>query len=296
MSKYKKYKRSDIKWACFFLAPLMIGLAVFYVYSFGLNLFYSFTDLGPFGKFDWVGLANYKRLLHDRYFYMALMNTLEYVVISVPAIVAFSVVIAALLNSKIKGKGIYRTLIFIPAITMPAAIGILWRWLYNYQYGLVNVFLGKLGIEHVAWLSDDRFVVPAISLVIVWSMVSYQMLIVLAGLQNIPKVYYEAATIDGAGTFRKFFCITIPLLTPTIFFVAVITVINIFQVFDFIFLMIPKGSAGVHPAMSLVYYFYNQSFVRFDKGYGAAISIILFAIIFIVTWLQFKIQKRWVHY
>ena len=292
----KRKKLNEIKWACIFLAPMFIGLTVFYIYSFVMNIFYSFTDLDSLGNYSWIGLNNYIRIFQDRYFYQALFNTFKYVIIAVPSIVVLSTLIAVLMNQKIKFKGIYRTLIFIPAITMPAAIGLLWRWLYNYQYGAINILLSKFGIPHIAWLSDSRVVIVAVSVVIVWSMVSYLMIIVLAGLQDIPKVYYEAAIIDGAGPFKRFFCITLPLLTPTLFFVTVITVINIFQVFDFILLMIPQGSAGLHSAMSLVYYFYNQSFVLFDKGYGAAITIILFFIILIFTLIQVKLQKKWVHY
>ena len=230
--------RREALWACLFIAPLLIGLLVFYYFALFQNIYYSFTDLGPFGKPNFIGLKNYKRLLGDEKFYRSLIHTIKYVVVSVPAIVFFSTLVATLLNAKIKGRNLYRTLIFIPAVTMPAAIGLLWRWLYNYEYGLINMLFRFLGLEPVAWLSNTQIVLYAIAVVLVWSMVSYQMIIVLAGLQGISPTYYEAAEIDGAGKFQQFLSITLPLLTPTLFFITIISIINVFQIFDLIFLMI----------------------------------------------------------
>jgi multiple sugar transport system permease protein len=217
-------------------------------------------------------------------------------VVSVPSIVIFSTLLAVLLNAKITGKTLYRTLIFIPAVTMPAAIGLLWRWLYNYEYGLINMLFRSLGLEPIAWLSDTRIVLYAIALVLVWSIVSYQMIIVLAGLQGISPTFYEAAEIDGAGKFQQFFFITLPLLTPTLFFITVVSIINVFQIFDFIFLMIDPRALSMQYAMSLVYYFFDRAFIVNERGYAAAISLALFIIILAVTIIQFRLQKKWVHY
>ena len=179
---------------------------------------------------------------------------------------------------------------------MPAAIGLLWRWLYNYEYGLINMIFRSFGLEPVAWLSNTQIVLYAIAVVLVWSMVSYQMIIVLAGLQGISPTYYEAAEIDGAGKFQQFFSITLPLLTPTLFFITVISIINVFQIFDFIFLMIDYRALSMQYAMSLVYYFFDRAFIADERGYAAAISLALFVIILTVTIVQFKLQKKWVHY
>jgi multiple sugar transport system permease protein len=291
-----KLARQEALWAYLFIAPLLIGLIVFYYFATFQNIYYSFTDLGPFGKPNVIGLKNYKRLLGDEKFYRALIHTIKYVVVSVPAIVIFSTLLATLLNAKINGRDIYRTLIFIPAVTMPAAIGLLWRWLYNYEYGLINMLFRFSELEPVAWLSDTRIVLYAIAVVLVWSMVSYQMIIVLAGLQGISPTYYEAAEIDGAGKFQQFFSITLPLLTPTLFFITVISIINVFQIFDFIFLMIDPRALSMQYAMSLVYYFFDRAFIVNERGYAAAISLALFVIILAVTIVQFKLQKKWVHY
>ena len=291
-----RLRRREALWACFFIAPLLIGLFVFYYFALFQNIYYSFTDLGPFGKPNFVGLRNYKKLLGDEKFYRSLIHTIKYVVVSVPAIVFFSTFVATLLNAKIKGRNIYRTLIFIPAVTMPAAIGLLWRWLYNYEYGLINMIFRSFGLEPVAWLSNTQIVLYAIAVVLVWSMVSYQMIIVLAGLQGISPTYYEAAEIDGAGKFQQFFSITLPLLTPTLFFITIISIINVFQIFDFIFLMIDYRALSMQYAMSLVYYFFDRAFIVNERGYAAAISLALFVIILAVTIIQFKLQKKWVHY
>ena len=236
------------------------------------------------------------RLVNDPLFWTALKNTLFYTVLGVPLVVGFSVVIAWLLNQKIKGQTLYRTAIFLPAITMPAAIGLLWRWLMNYQYGLLNYIIVKLGGQPIAWLSDPNTVKWAILIVLVWSMVSYQVIIMLAGLQGISKIYYEAAEIDGANKMQIFFKVTLPLLSPTIFFVTIMSMINILQIFDFIFLMIQRNTVAYQYSMSLVSYFSEIAFTQNIRGYASAISVVLVLIILAITAVQFVAQKYWVNY
>ena len=288
--------KQERKAALFFLLPLLVGLGVFYFFAFFQNVYFSFTDLGSFGKPLFIGLENYRRLFADPKFHRSLSNTLMYVVLCVPAIVILSTLNAFLLSKLQRMSTMFRTLLFLPAITMPAAIGILWRWLFNYKFGLINVLLNALKLESVAWLSEPDVVLYSVSIVLIWSMLATQMVILLAGMQNIPTMYYEAALIDGAGTMQSFFRITLPLLSPTLFFVITISIINVFQIFDFIFLMIRSTSLAIQYSSSLVYYFYDRSFVAFEKGYGVAVSLVLFVIILIVTIFQFVMQKRWVHY
>ncbi len=285
-----------MKHGILFVLPLVLGLSVFYFYSFFQNFYLSFTEFGSFGKPQFTGLANYRRLFDDPKFYRSLANTLIYVLVCVPSIVLIATVSAFLLNQIKKGSTFYRTALFIPAITMPAAIGILWRWLFNYKFGIINAFLNRFGLESIAWLSESSVVLYSISIVLVWSLVSVQMVVLLAGLQQIPQMYYEAALIDGASSWQCFFRITLPLLSPTLFFVITITTINVFQIFDFIFLMIRPTALAIQYSMSLVYYFYDRTFVAFEKGYGVTISLVLFFIILLMTALQFRLQKRWVHY
>ncbi len=288
--------KQERKAALFFLLPLLVGLGVFYFFAFFQNVYFSFTDLSSFGKPRFIGLENYRRLFADPKFHRSLSNTLMYVVLCVPAIVILSTLNAFLLSKLQRMSTMFRTLLFLPAITMPAAIGILWRWLFNYKFGLINVLLNALKLESVAWLSEPDVVLYSVSIVLIWSMLATQMVILLAGMQNIPTMYYEAALIDGAGTMQSFFRITLPLLSPTLFFVITISIINVFQIFDFIFLMIRSTSLAIQYSSSLVYYFYDRSFVAFEKGYGVAVSLVLFVIILIVTIFQFVMQKRWVHY
>ena len=289
-------KRTEGMVALAFLLPLLVGLGIFYFYAFIKNIYYSFTDLGSFGKATFTGLENYRRLFSDPKFYRSLGNTLRYVVIAVPAVVVLSTLNAYLLSRLRSLSGLFRTLLFLPAVTMPAAIGILWRWLFNYKFGLINALLGKFGIEPIAWLSDPEVALYSVSIVLVWALLATQTVIILTGLQNIPAMYEEAALIDGANRRQIFLKITLPLLSPTLFFVITITTINVFQVFDFIFLMLRPATLAIQYASSLVYYFYDRAFIAYEKGYGVAVSVILFLIILLVTVIQFIFQKKWVHY
>lgn len=290
-------KKAKVDYSAYlFIAPIFIGLLVFYVYAFFRNIWLSFNEVGVFGERTYVGLQNFRDLVQDPIFIRATINTFFYAGVGVPLVVIISIALAWLLNQKIKGQVIYRTAIFIPAITLPAAIGLLWRWLYNSQYGLLNYLLGLVGIAPKAWLGDTELVRWSILIVLVWASVSYMVIILLAGLQRVPSMYYDAAQIDGANTRQIFFKITLPLLSPTIFFVTVISMIGMLQVFDFIFLMIRSESVAYQYAISLVTYFYESAFALNLRGYGAAISVVLLAIIFAITALQFRLQKRWVHY
>ncbi|MCG8500027.1 MAG: sugar ABC transporter permease [Firmicutes bacterium] len=287
---------NDWMWAYLMIFPTTAGLFVFYIYPFFQSFFYSFTDLGSFGQYAWVGLQNYVRLVGDTEVWQALLNTVIYTVLSVPVGICLSILIAALLNSKIKGLGTYRTLYFLPAVTMPVAIAMVWRWLYNMDYGLINSILERFSIEGRAWVSDPKFALYSVIIVAIWSTVGYNMVIILAGMQQCSRTYYEAAEIDGAGTITKFFKITIPLITPTLFFVTVMSLIRAFQVFDTIYLMIERNSTALERTQSLVYLYYRNAFILHEKGYASANVMVLFVIILIITYIQFKSQNKWVHY
>jgi len=278
------------------ITPLMIGVFVFFLGAFFQNIYFSFTNRSGFGIPVFIGLDNYVRLFQDATFFRALNNTLMYVAICVPFVVVLAIAQACLLNSKIKGIGIIRVLIFLPAITLPAAISLVWRWLMNYQFGFINSVLRNIGIEQIAWLSNPNLVIYSVSVVFIWASVAFQSIILLAGLQGIPECYVEAAKIDGAKRGQLFFRITLPLLSPAIFFVCVTTFINVFQIFDFIYLMIPIESVATPAARSLVSFFFEETFIRFNMGYGAAISLMLFLLIFVITLIQFALQKKFVFY
>lgn len=292
----KTRKRSDYFWAYLMIAPTMLGLVIFYLWPIVQNFYFSFTEWGAFGQYEWTGLDNYKRLLEDAALLQAFKNTSIYIIFTVPIGIFLSIIVAVLLNQNIKGKSIYRTLYFLPVITMPAAIAMVWKWLYNADYGMFNYLLSLFGIEGPQWVSDPDIALYSIIAVAIWSGIGYNMVIFLSGLQGIPKMYYEAAEIDGAGPVTVFFKITLPLLSPVIFFVSIMSLIGAFQVFDLIFMMIGKSSTALESTQSIVYLFYQHAFVLNDKGYAAAIAVLLLAVILIITAIQMVLQKKWVHY
>lgn len=287
---------SDRFWAYLMIAPLAIGLLVFYIWPIFQTFFFSFTKWGGFGTYHWTGLNNYQFLLHDPGLGGALSNTLIYTVLSVPASIALSILVAVLLNQPIRGVAVYRTLYFLPAVTMPAAIAVVWRWLYNGDYGVINYLLSLIGIHGPRWVSDPHISLYSLILVGIWAGIGYNMILFLAGLQSIPGTYYEAASLDGAGPVHTFFRITLPLLSPTIFFATIISMIAAFQLFDLVYLLFPAGSLVNDSTQTVVSLFYNNAFVLENKGYAAAIAMLLFVIILGVTAIQFQLQKRWVHY
>lgn len=289
-------KHSDCFWAYLMLLPNLLGLMIFYVIPFFQTLFFSLTDLGAFGIYSYIGFENYKHMLTDATLGKALLNTTLFTVISVPLGISLSVFVAVLLNAKIKGLTLYRTLYFLPAVTMPSVAGLVWRWLYNTDYGLINNLLNKISVQGPAWISDPKVALIAVIITYIWSNVGYNMVIFLAGLQGIPRSYYESADIEGAGIFTKFFNITLPLLTPTIFFVLIISLIHAFQMFDLIFMLITEQSIAIDSTQTIVYLFYKNAFIFHEKGYACAISILLFVIIMLITILQLKLQKKWVNY
>jgi multiple sugar transport system permease protein len=299
--RWTRMTRADAFWGYAMIAPGLIGLLIFYIWPMLQTFYFSFTEWGPFGDAEWTGLANYRELFSGPEFLMALRNTLVYTVLSVAITEAIALVLAVLLNQKLRGMSVYRTLYFIPVVTMPVAIGLVWRWLYNSDYGVINYLLSLVGIEGANWLSDPDLALYAIVVVGVWSGIGYALVLFLGGLQTIPAEYYDAASVDGAGTLVKFFRITLPLLSPMVFFVTVISLINSLQVFDLIFVMISSGrgastSPVIDQTQSLVYLFYKNTFVINEQGQGAAVVLTLFIIIVLITLVQFRLQRKWVHY
>ncbi|MFJ1648648.1 carbohydrate ABC transporter permease [Streptomyces sp. NPDC088258] len=292
---------AEALWGYAFIAPVGLGLAVFYLWPVVQTGYFSLTEWGAFGGHTWTGLDNYRRLLSDPEVGTSLVNTLTYTVLGLLAI-PLAIVFAALLNREgLRGVGVYRTLFFLPVVTMPVAVAMVWRWLYNGDYGLINHALSLFGVDGPNWIADPDTALYALVLVGIWSSVGYNLIIFLAGMQAIPREYYDAAAIDGAGPVRQFFRITLPLLSPTAFFVSVISVIGSLQLFDLVYVLAGSGqSARANPAFprlqTVVQLFYDRAFVTNDRGYAAAIVMVLLAIIVALTALQFRLQKRWVHY
>lgn len=295
-------KKKEIISGYLFILPLFLGLGVFHFYAFFNNIWISLTDRKALQDGRFIGLGNYVKVLHDSNFLRSLGNTVCYVLICVPCILVISVLLAVMLNSQIRGKGIFRTLIFFPLVTAPSAIALTWRWLLNTRYGMINNILRACGMEEVAWLTDERYTLISCAVVIIWAAIGYQVIVILAGLQNISTTYYEAARVDGAGSVRQFFYITLPLLTPTIYFVLTLAVISMFKEFEIVYMLIPSTqyntvSPAINASRTVVRYFYDLTFRgEFNEGYGSAISVCLFIVILIVTLIQNRLQKKWVFY
>lgn len=284
-------------WGWFMVFPTILGLIVLNIIPIFQTFYLSFFKSGAFGKGNvFVGLDNYKKMFHDEQVWRAVGNTLGYTCIVVPVTIVIALLLAVVLNGRIKGKGIYRTIYFIPMVAAPAAVTMVWKWLYNYHYGLINHLLAKLGLPAVNWIDNPNVALISVAIIGIWSTVGYSMVLLLAGLQEIPRDYYEASNIDGASSVRQFFQITLPLVSPTLFFVLVTSIITAMQVFDVIYMMIDVTSPSYDSTVSLVYLFYNNSFKYSNKGYGSAIVMLLLVIIMIITVIQTKLQKKWVNY
>ena len=292
----EKYKVSESLWAYAFIAPTIIGLIIINVIPFFDTIFLSFNKTGAFGKMTWAGVENYLKFFNDPTVWQATKNTIVYMLLSVPLGILLALIFAALLNSKIKGKSIYRAIYFLPTVVAPAAVAMVWKWLFNTDYGLINYLLSLVGIEGPSWLTNPTMAMISISIVTIWSSVGYDIILILAGLQGIPKTYYEAAKVDGASSIVQFFKITIPLVSPTLFFVLVLRVMAALKQFDFMYMLIGEGNPALEGTQTLTYLFYRHAFEIGDKGYASVIVLWTFLIIAMITAIQFKVQKKWVNY
>lgn len=285
--------RSEFIWGWLFILPTVIGLIVLNIIPIFQTIYQSFFRTGDFGFGNvFVGIQNYKSLFVDADIWQALINTFKYAIVEVPFSIMIALVLAVLLNKKIVGKSFYRTVFFMPMVAAPAAVAMVWRWLYNSDFGLINNVLHL----NVKWISNPNIAIYSVAIIGIWSIVGYNMVLFISGLQEIPKDYYEAASIDGASGVKQFFSITLPLLSPTIFFVVITRVISALQVFDLIFMVMDKNNPALPKTQSLVYLFYKYSFTQGNLGYGSTIVVLLLVIIMIITVFQMIAQKKWVYY
>jgi len=287
--------RKDLLTAFLFLLPSLVVFGVFVYYALGFNFYLSFTSwnfLTPAKEV--IGFDNYTRLFDSSVFWGALKNTVYFAAGSVSLSIVIGLFLAVLLNQKLPVRGLFRTIIFSPYVTTTAAIALLWLWIFQPEFGLINIGLQFLGIDGPNWLSDTNWAMPALIIMNVWRNTGYVMVIFLAGLQNVPGELYEAAEIDGAGAFRKFWNVTLPLLSPTTFFITVTSLLNAFNTFDQVQVMTRGGPAGATTVLN--YFIYEQAFVNFRAGYASAASTIMFLILLAITVFQLVASKRWVHY
>jgi len=281
--------------AYFFLAPALSAIFIFFFIPVIAAFIISFTDfdiytLGNFSTLRFIGFENYIKLFNDDLFWTALGNTFYFVVVAGPLSIAVSLTAALMLNSKlVKFKSLFRLAYFLPVVTTLVAVAIVWRFIYHPNFGILNFFLGLIGINPIDWLGDPDWAMPSIILLAVWKNFGYNMIIFIAGLQNIPEELYEAADIEGANAFQKFKHITLPMLAPTTIFVSIITMIGYFQLFAEPYVMTQGGP--LNRTLSIVQYMYQEGFRWWNMGYSASIAFVLFIIIFIGTLIQFKVQK-----
>jgi len=281
--------------AALFLSPTLAVFGVFVLFPVFFSFYLSFHKWNMFSAgATWVGLDNYRAIIANPEFWSVLKNTAVYTLGTVPLNMALSLVIAFLLNKRLAGKKLLRTMFFTPVIMSSVAAAVIWRWVYEPNFGLLNTVLGFFGVPAVNWLNEPTAAMFALIVMGVWKTFGVNMVLFSAGLQGIPETYYEAARIDGAGAWHRFWSITIPLLSPTTFFVLVMSVIGSFQVFDTVYVLTSGGPLGTTKV--LVFYLYEHAFKFFDMGYASAVAYLMFAIVFVLTMLQAKYLKRSIHY
>ncbi len=296
-------KRTEMMWGFIFVGPVILGILIFMgfptLYGFFISTF-KWTIIGRSPQF--IGFNNYLRLVNDPAFLKAFKNTLVYVSGILLFSVPLSLLLAILFNRKMPFGEVLKIIYYLPVITMMVAISMVWRWVLSTEYGILNYILGIFGVENIAWLNDPKWAMPALIIMSVWKGVGFNMVLFIAGLKNISPMYYEAADIDGAGPFRKFIKITLPLLSPTTLFILLTTMMNSFQIFaqaKILFAGATSEAAGAGPdnaANTIVVYLYNNAFKWGHAGYAAAQGVFLFIILIIITLVQMNLQKRWVHY
>ncbi len=281
--------KNDGLTALIFILPAVLGTLIFIVIPVFFSFSLSFVDWDLLSPMKFVGLSNFKDVLTDSTFVQVLINTFVFAIASSVFAVIIPLVLACILNTKIRGSNFYKTAYFLPFITPMIVIAIVWQWVFDPNMGLLNQILHT----HIKWLYDVRFAMPALIAVSVWKLIGYNMIIFLSGLSTINQEVLEAAKIDGANSWQVFKNVTVPLLSPTIFFVIVITSISSFQVFDLIYVMTQGGPDN--STMVLVYSIYKYAFEYFDVGKASAIAYILFAIIFVLVLCQWKLRKKMVY-
>ncbi|WP_186578117.1 carbohydrate ABC transporter permease [Aquibacillus kalidii] len=287
--KSKLYKKESRAALIFILSPV-VGYLIFTLYPFLYSIYASFTTWNGLGFQEWNGLGNYVSLLTDDYFHKSLFNTL-YMMIGIPIGLILSLLLAMGLNRRIPGTTTFRVIYYVPVISSLAAISVLWQWAYNGDYGLVNQFLGYLGIDGPNWLQNKNTVKPALVIMTIWKGLGMSMLLYLAALQSVPKMYYEAADLDGANAFQRFRHITWPMVKPVTFFLVITNIIGGAQMFTEINIMTPTGGPEYSSA-TVVFYIWQKAFTNLQMGYASAMSVVLGLIIFIVTLIQFRLNDK----
>lgn len=291
--KLSPAQKSESLWGWLFIAPTMLGLLILNFWPILNTVWQSLCKTGDFGRGnEFVGLKNYIDVMQTGEFWGSLFNTFKYAIIEVPFSIALALVLAVLLNRKMRGRAVYRTVFFMPMVAAPAAVAMVWKWLYNQQYGLLN----HVTNSQTAWISDANIAWISIGIIGVWSILGYNMVLLIGGLQEIPHDYYEASSIDGATGITQFFKITVPLLSPTLFFIIQTRIIGALQQFDLIYMVMDDSNPAMSSVQTVVPLFYRYAFTYGNKGYGSAIVILLLFVILALTVILQKTEKKWVYH
>ena len=292
MKKPSKLARDGYVWGYLMVAPTIIGLIVLNIVPFFQTIYMSFSKSKAFGAYQFCGLENYVEMFKSPEFWKATWNSIYFCILTVPIGVFLALLVAVLLNAKIKGKTAFRAIYFLPMVVAPAAVAMVWTWIFNTEYGILNSLLGK----NIRWLTDPKIVLITCAIVAIWSAIGYDAVLLLSGIQNISRTLYEAADLDGASKVQQFFHITLPMVSPTLFVVLIMRLMSSLKVYDLIYMMVEQSNPALTSAQSLMYLFYRESFVAGNKGYASAIVIWTVLLIGIVTVFQFIGQKKWVNY
>ena len=278
-----------------FALPWMIGLLVFWVYPILASFYYSFNDFNAIQTPQWIGLENYTNLFKDPEFLISAYNTLYFAVVSIPLAIIFAFGLALLLNMNIRGRFFYRTVYFLPTLVPSVALSLVWIYLFNPATGLVNVPFDWIGVRGPCWNACEAWARPTMVLLALW-IIGGQVVLYLAGLQDVPQELYDAAMVDGANPFQKFRAVTVPMMTPVIFFHLVTSVIGAFQFFDIPYIMTAGTGAPSNSLLFYSIYLYKNAFAYFKMGYASALAVVLFLAILLITLAIFRSARHWVYY
>lgn len=292
-SAFTGIRRSETIAGYMFLLPNLIGFLVFMLFPILFAFYIMLTDWSLANEPEFVGLKNFDTMINDPIFWQSLKNSFYYTFVAVPTGIFAAFWLALALNRKLRGIVFFRTVYFLPQVTLTVAAATIWRWIYQPEIGLINYILSLIGIDGPNWIYNTSWAMPAVIIMSNWQGVGFAMLILLAGLQGIPEEFYEAASIDGASAWQRMRFVTIPMLSPAIFFVLVTSLIGAFQAFDQFFILTNGGPANATTPLTL--YIFNNAFKFFKMGYGAALAAVLFVIILIITIIQWQLAKRWVY-
>ncbi len=289
---FRSLRWQETKWAYLFLLPNLALFTAFTVYPVFASFFYSLNRWDLHSPMQYIGLGNYRALFADEIFRQVMFNTFYFTAGVIPFQTVLGLMIAVGLNQKLRFMTFYRAVYFVPVVTSAIAVSMVWQWMYQPQFGVINSLLGYIGIEGPNWLFSTRWAMPAVILLSIWKNVGYSVVLYLAALQGVPESLYESAMIDGANAWQRFLKITIPMISPTTFFIIVLSVIGSFQSFDQVYILTQGGPS--RSTSVIAHYLYQNGFQFFAMGYAAAIAYVLFALLFILTLIQWYYRRRWV--